>query len=143
MKIKRILLLSLLRWLNAQGLKGIHSRKRTNFISKYRDEINNTENFRTNLVALKAKKDEQGNFVVLTDELGRKNYDISEEDQKAIATQLEQYLHTEIDIPTSGKENKTLVEFIANLVSKTNYEFKGKEADDYNEWMNIFEEYFH
>lgn len=140
MTIKRHLLLSLLRWINNQPLKGVNSRKRTNFINNFREQILNTESYRTRLVSEVVKKDDKGNPIVLTDELGRKSYDISEEDQRNVASKLEVYLNEEVEIKTTGKENKVLAEFMANLLEETTYEFKGKEADDYDEWYKAFEE---
>lgn len=131
-------LISLTNWLVRQPIPGMKSRERTRFVEAVRPEIAGFQKWRIDLVKEYAEVDEKGGYVLVEDDYGRQNYDMSEENRKkvedVIATKLNEKFKLSI-----GPELEKSYAFVKNFILNTSVEFSGPEADEYDKWCSAFE----
>lgn len=144
LKLKNANFIGLVRWLQGQQLQGKQSRLRTNFVDVCMDHVKAIDEHRIELLKQYAHKDDKGNYVMITDELGRENYDIDDPDMAVLNKEFEKFMDEEyvIALPNETWQAghlRKLFGFVSELLESTTHKFQGKEAEDYDRWCSAFE----
>lgn len=131
-------LISLSNWLGRQAIPGMKSRERTRFLAAIRENLLEVDKFRLELVKEHADVDEKGEFVMNEDPMGRKNFELSDENRKLVEDGFDKKLSETYSLAITPEIEKSY-EFVKNLVVNTPTEFSGKEAEEFDKWCSAFE----
>lgn len=131
-------LITLTNWLSRQAIPGLRSRERTRFLNAIKPELLAIEDFRLSLVHEYAETDEKGEYIMVEDERGRLNYDLSDDNRKLIEEKFAQKLEEIYTLEVPADLEKSY-HFVKGYVMNTAAEFVGKEAEEYDKWCVAFE----
>lgn len=138
LKFKLSNAVTLQRWLQQLPLEGQASRKRTQFVSLLGTAQGEVEAERTRLLHLYAQKDEDGNPLTFIDEQNVQKYDLTTDNEQKFNDELNAFLNKDFSLSVEGDQVK-LMDYIAKVVENTDFKFSGQLAQEYDAWMDAFE----
>ena len=131
MQLKNSEINGLAGFLAAEKLGGKASRMRTKFLKLLNESINETEEFRKELLEKYSKKDDEGNALI--------------EDNSYVIEDVETFnkeyleLMNEYFVIDETHSKREVLQQVKRILENTNTEFEGAKAFQYDSWCEAFE----
>lgn len=143
LKIKNRYIVGLFYWLQDLMLKADDNKTRVKFLVILQPQINAIENQRIVLLKKYAKKDKDGEPVIIISNKAQRVYDVEAENGKLLNEEYGAYLETEFVIEIN-ESNKELISKVKDLILNTDYLFgikEGMSEDQKKEMIQLYTEY--
>jgi len=131
MQLKNSEINGLAGFLAAEKLGGKASRMRTKFLKLLNESINETEEFRKELLEKYSKKDDEGKALI-------ENNSYVLEDAEAFNSEYLELMNEDFVIDET-ESKREILERVKTILDNTEKEFQGQEAFQYDSWCEAFE----